>query len=73
MTAVCVSFLISKSLKFPRSEWMILPENTFSSCILYATCFAASTSSPLDVPKGSDTTPTITTVVQIKHSLYFDL
>lgn len=53
-----------------RMDGDLLSENTFAAFILYVSCFAACISSPLNVPKGSDTTPTVTTVVQIKHSLY---
>lgn len=69
---VCVWFLISWSLRFTRSRvgGDLLSENTFSSRILYTTCFVACISGPLDVPKGFNTTPTVTTVVQIKQSLY---
>lgn len=71
---VCALFLISESLKFPRGivGGDLLSENKISSCIIYNTCFAACISGPLDVPKGVHTTPTVTTVVQIKQSI-FDL
>lgn len=50
----------------------LLSENKFSSRVFCTICFAVCISSPLDLPKGLHTTPTVTSVVQIKQSI-FDL
>ena len=67
-------FLKLESLKFTTSKEVgdLLSENMFSSCIFYITCFAAWTCGPLILPKGFDTTPTLTTVVQ-KRQFIFEL
>lgn len=43
----------------------LLSENKISSHIFYTACFASCISGPLDVPKGCNRTPTVTTQVKI--------
>lgn len=72
MTLLCLCMFFNirvPEVSKKQSGWS---ENKFSSRILYTTCFAACISGPLDVPKGFHATPTVTTVVQMKQSL-FDL